>query len=408
MLLTSVAGNDVDEWTSEFNKGIVHEWAWACPKCNKEQLFTWFKKLEDGTKVGLVWDDIQVEGRTNIIASSKTARMVCQHCKGVFDNNPINRRALNDSGRYVVTKADGDNKIHSFRWSALANIDVGYDVLATEYLEAKGTLAWEGDKTKLADFYRMKLAVPWQTKHAVSIQDVLTENYNPTEDWGDFTFMSVDCQANFAEFWYVIRAWKKTGESRLKAWGRAPDFVSLRKIQVDNKIRDNNVLIDSGYNATTIYSKCCEYSHVGIIRGKKIVLGWQALKGADATDFPHSDNTRKLYAPEVRGDPNLGKGAKGQTCSLFRWSSPSIQDILTYLRDGKGVSFVIPESLQSEEYTRQMNSHYKTFILDKKTNKPKPTYIQRTGVDDHIWDCESMNVVAAYMSGCLGSAVIAK
>lgn len=406
ILLLSQGGVASDDWTKEFDDGVVWEWGFKCAKCGKDQVLDFNHKREDGTFGGVIWDKNDItcpEGRWNYREAGKTARYECVNpsCKHNYSDVPQNRRYMNDHGLYLNTKPNGNPKVLSYRWNSMANIEVALSDLCIEYLQAKDALTYEGNKIPLQEFYQKRLAKPWSTQSQMTLAKILTMDYDPNADWGDYTFMTIDCQNNFTEFWYVIRSWNKNGESRLRKYGRAPSFEELRKIQEENKIRDQNVMIDSGNFATQVYAKCCEYSHSGIVGGKKVWLSWVALKGWDAQDFVHPDGTKKLYSPETRGDPNLGKAAQGKTCPLYKWSNYSIKNILTYLRDGKGKSWVTNDF--DEEYERQLNSEFLQRTLDKRTNKEKYIYVQKTGVPNHYFDCECMQLVGACMVGIMGN-----
>lgn len=399
-LLLSQGGVDGDEWTTEFTKAPLYEWGFVCPSCKKEQPLLWNRVRPDGKYSGIIWDKVMKDGKYDYAATGKTARLVCHFCEHEIHDNPSNRRWLNDNGVYVCTNPEGDPRRKSFRWNALANIEILFSDLVVEYLQAKDILAREGSKIPLQEFTQKRLAKSWNENTQMAISKIITAEYDVNEAWGDYTFMTIDCQNNLTEFYYVIRRWAKNGESRLLKYGRAPTFQELRRIQTENKIRDQNVLLDTGHMATQCYAKCCEYSHIGVVGGKKVILGWIALKGWDSYDFDHPDGIKKIYSTESRGDPNMGKDAKARTCPLYRWSNKSVKDILIHLRDGKGVKWLAKDV--DDEYQRQMNSEVLTRTIDKKTNKEKWIYVQRTGVPNHYFDCECMQVVGAAMVNIFG------
>lgn len=404
ILLLSQGGVAGDDWDKEFRDGVVYEWGFVCAKCGKAQVLEFNRMRVDGTYGGVIWDRNEVtckDGKWNYQEAAKTARYECIHCGHQYSDNPQNRRYMNDHGMYIRQESIIENpKKISFRWNALSNIEISFADLCIDYLKAKDAIKYEGNKLSLQEFYQKRLAKCFNNDLKVSLIKILTQEYDPNASWGDYTFMTIDCQNNFQEFYYVIRSWNKAGESRLRKYGRAPSFIELRKIQQDFGIRDQNVLIDSGAFATQVYAKCCEYGHIGVVGGRKMWLSWIALKGWDSIDFQHPDGTRKLYSPEGRGDPNLGVAAQGKTCPLYKWSNYSIKNILVHLRDGKGKSWVASDV--DEDYEKQMNSEILTCTIDKRTHREKWIWMQKTGVPNHYFDCECMNVVAASMVGIIG------
>jgi hypothetical protein len=229
---------------------------------------------------------------------------------------------------------------------------------------------------------------------------IITEDYDTKIEWGDYKIMSIDCQNNFTQFFYVIRAWCKSGESRLIDFGQLPTWSDVRSKQIEHKIKDQCVVVDSGNFATQVYKKCIEYGHEGRVSGKKIYLSWIALKGSDKYDFVHADGVKRVYSEVTAGDPNLGVGVTARSCPLYLWSNYSIKNMLIHLRDGKGVKWLSP-SPPDEEYTRQLNSEMLVQEVDKKTNKLKYRWVVKSGVPNHYWDCECQQLVAATMVGCM-------
>lgn len=405
LLFLSQGGFEGDDWSTEFDKAPVYEWGWVCPKCNKEQTLHWNKLRDDGTYSGIIWEKNNItcpDGVWNYAEAGKTAKLECHFCNHQLADNPQNRRYLNDKGVYVCTKSNGDPKKVSFRWNALANIEIAFGDLVVEYLQAKHILAREGNKIPLQEFHQKRLAKSFNQNLQAAVSKIILAEYNPSEAWGDKKFMTVDAQSNLNIFPYVIRAWKKNGESRLIKYGKAPSFAEIRKIQLEHGIRDQCVLIDSGNMATQIYAKCVEYSHVGMVGGKKHLLSWIALKGFDQIDFQHTDGTRKLYSPETRGDPNLGQAAQKRTCPLYKWSNYSVKQMLVHLRDGKGVAWLANDV--DQDYTNELNSEVLTRTIDKKTNKEKWIFVKRTATTKNdYFDCECMQIVAALMANFLGN-----
>lgn len=403
ILFISTAGVESSEWTKEFNSGVVWEYAWTCPKCQKAQVFEWTKKRDDQTYSGIVWDKNQKtcpEGVWNYMEASKTARLECFHCRHQVNDDPQSRRMLNDTSTYICTKPNGDPTIKSFRWPSLANIDITFASMVVKYLQAKDALSLEGDMIPLQEFYTKDLARPWDTNVTTTISKILTESYNPSEKWGDYIFMTVDVQASNL-LYYLIRAWNKNGESRLIKWGKCLSFPEVAAIQKEHQIRDQNVFVDSGFNATMVYSECVKHGHVGAIGGRKMWLCWNSTKGFDAIDFQHPDGSKKVYSPMAKGDPNLGKEGKGKMAPLYRFSNYSLKNILVHLRDGKGAKWVVPEP--DAEYERQMNSEVLQRTVDKKTKKEKWIWVNKSAHgDNHVFDLEVLQCCAAAMVGILG------
>lgn len=406
ILFISQGGIESDEWNREFERGVVKEWGWKCPNCGKVEVLDFQGRLRDDNTYGggIVWSrEHKKDGKWNYLEAGKSAYLECFSCRHRVTDNPQSRRYLNDTGQYVITQGNGDPTVASYRWNALANMDISFSSLVIKYLQAKESQDMEGNKIPLMDFYQKDLGRPWDTSFQIALSKMMVEEYNPTSNWDQeaFRFMTIDCQSNFETFYYVIRAWSKNSESRLIKIGKAAGFDELAAIQKEFGVRDQNVLIDSGYRASDVYKECIKRGHVGTVGGKKVWLSWVALKGWDSMDFTWPGEVKKLFSTETRGDPNMGKEARGKTCPLYRWSNYSVKNILTHLRDGKGAKWVCAE--HDEEYEKQLNSEILQREIDSKSGKEKWRWVQKQGVQNHFWDCECMQVTAAAMVGILGN-----
>jgi hypothetical protein len=418
ILLTSIPGTDTDEWYQEYDRGDQYSWSWHCPHCQTLQEWEWFVRPEVGTPYGIIYDDNNVtrpEGKWNFTEVKKTIRLVCKDCgkpipivrenEGKIENDTTVLRQLNDNGEYLLTNNKNNPTIKSFRWPAFASIDTPIPELVVDYLQRKDLMRDTGVNTLIKDFHQKKLAKFWVENLRVESKDLILAEYDPNQLTEGLNIMTIDCQNNFLEFYWLILNWSKEGNARVKAYGRCPDWTSLRQTQLDHKIPDQRVLIDSGYTATEVYKKCVEYSHPFWVGGKQLTLTWIALKGDYAKDFIHAGNVRKLYSPVGYGDPMSGQstlpGRKNLAvkCPLYRWSSYSIQELFVAMRDGQGRKLEVAPSLMSDELTKHFNSHYQTFEVDKKTQKPVKMFKCRSGVPDHYLDAACMNIVGAMLAG---------
>ena len=397
LFISQAAGPDNNtEWNDEFDKAPVHEWGWQCPKCAGEQVLSWAKKREDGSWSGVTWDENEQTkpgGKWNYEEAARTARLQCHHCRHELTDTPQNRRLLNDTGRYICTKEQGDATKVSYRWNALANMEISFAFLITKFLQAKDESRY-GLFTGLENFYLQQLATPPPQQKKDEIRAIILGEYDPTEKFGDRTFLTIDCQKD-GVFFYVIRAWKKTSESRLLKYGQANSWDELRKIQAAAGLKDHFVFIDSGNDSFTIYQRCVGYGHPGLRNGKNHWFSWVALKGEDGKEG------KELYMAKMI-NPHKDASYRGRQCPFVIWSNKPVKDILFFLRDGKGAPWLAKEV--DEEYTRQLNSEILVTDWNKKTNRPTHRYHLRSpGEQNHYLDCEAQQIVAALMHGCLGN-----
>jgi hypothetical protein len=389
-----------DPWCKEYEKGVEHDFGWLCPKCNKEQTYHWTKEREDGSCSGITWDKkAKVNGEWDFALVAKSVCLECHYCRHQLRDTPDERGYLNDTGRYIVTKANGDPTIHSFRWSEIANRKIRWAELANEYLMAKLLIKKQGTTIELEKFYQKRLAQPFIIGQDTANTNITLASYDSNETWGDFKFMTVDVQKhNFLP--YVIRVWQKNGASRKLKHGIALGFAELDLIQAKYGVKNHCVFLDCGDRQTEVFVECCKRVKTVQFRGKPIASGWIALKGDKRREFPHPDKTFKYYNTELRGDPKQGIGVTGVTCPLYYWSNRSIKDILFHLRDGKGAPWLSNED--DPEYTKQLNAEVLKTSYNK-YGKPEQIYVQKENVPNHFLDCEAMQIVAACLVGIIGN-----
>jgi hypothetical protein len=77
------------------------------------------------------------------------------------------------------------------------------------------------------------------------------------------------------------------------------------------------------------------------------------------------------------------------------WSSDRIKDVLHAHRTGHAAAWDIPDDAP-QEYIRQVDSETKREIINSKTRQSEYRWI-KTRNNNHAWDCESMQIVAALM-----------
>lgn len=412
--------DEVDtDWHVEYNKGIVYEWHWECPKCKAVQPYYWDKLRADNTWAGVIWDKVLYpDGTTDIFKTAATARISCYGCKHEIADTPINRKQMMDSGKYVCIKTSGDPSRISFNWNSMAAIDIPirFDPLnpgpslVVQYLQAKEQQKI-GNLIPFKTFWLQQLAKFWDESDAERQYIVAMQSYDIKSDWKDekYRVMTIDCQKDLMEFWYVIRAWSATGESRQLAFGKCDTFEQLREKQVELKVQDQLVFVDSGYNTSKVYNQCVKYGHiVNLPSGQKQYVSWNATKGSPSRDFPHNDPNsnqppdRRIYAKKQWVDPLNGLPANPKQPAykvpLWLYSTNSVKDILRKLRDGKSFPFLVP--MDSKQYTEQMNSEILRKVKNKKTGHAEWIWVQ-VKQDNHAWDLEGMQIVSQVILGNL-------
>jgi hypothetical protein len=400
----SQPGLEHDDLHERFLAGDQNHWHVACVSCGTYQPLRWTVNRPDGTLAGMRWEDSEQtrlpDGEWNLTALEPTVRYECVKCGFGMKDEPRTRRLLNATGKFLPSAPTAPKRIRSFSWNQLTVEGLSWFNQVVRFLRAKSAYK-RGVLEPLQEFFNKCLAEPWSESVVMSTDAPVTVAYEVTSAWEDehARFLTVDVQAD-GIFWAVVRAWSKTGESRRLWFGKLFSYADIRGKQTEFQVTANHVLIDSGYEAREVYSKCCEF-------------GWIALKGDPTVSFRHHVRVKgqavlvsRSYAPLTRGDPERGTAREGSRfAKLIRWSNPTIKDRLKRLRDGKGSKWYVPaaagdQEANETEYNRQMAAEYKKQKVDKTTGRRSWQWVCPSG-NNHAFDCEAMQVLAATLQGLL-------
>ena len=417
ILLIGQAGEVGDDMDLEWTSTNMAEWNWPCPHCAKLNPYRWTVKRADGSYAGMIWDRNETtcpDGRWNIHAAAKTARMVCEHCGGDVPDKPELRRQLDRNGVYVPANPGAPADSVGFHWPAWACPDISFGKLVAEYLSAKEQDDLHGYKLPLMEFRQKVEALPWDPNTDTEMIRIVSEHYDPSAAWPEerFRFLTVDCQKDFKEFWWVVRAWASSGESRQIARGRADTWEGVAEIQRQYSVRDNNVFVDCGYEQTKVAQECVKRGSWMQVPGGRTRVSWIALKGVRQETFTHSLKGRqekRVYSELDYLNPMIGQAQGGMRCPFFSWSNLNVKDILRRHRDGDASKFLsLPDEAPPGDqwsYTAQMNSEMREKQTDERGKKIsiwRP--IGRR--PNHYWDCEAMQIVAALIAQVIGGQVV--
>ena len=204
----------------------------------------------------------------------------------------------------------------------------------------------------------------------------------------DFRFLTVDVQAR--SFWAVARDWFKDSSSRLVWEGELLTWGDVLEVQQRLGIKNPRwVFLDGRYDTQNVYTHATQFS-------------WTVLMGEDRPSFGHQikggKRVQRLYSEPFQGDPGIGTSkAQRKFAVVFRFASSTAKDILARLRSGRGPKWELPANL-SDTYRRQINAEAKMERRNKQTGQIKWEWV-RLYRQNHLWDCETMQVVAAAMAG---------
>lgn len=394
----SLEGDDCDR---QFRAGTRREWTFVCPRCGQRQPFLWENIQWDG-------EAKTPEGAYDFPRLRASVRLRCPHCGEEFPNGAATRAALAAHGAFARTNHAASPENESFHWNALATTDWGQ--LAEEYLRAKAE-ARKGRFEDLAAFYQQKLALAWKDEDA-SVSDEVFDNADEgflmgEDDWdgegvalrgerrfipfaqfrsrADFDdaaprlrFLTIDVQDGY--FVYVVRRWApEGGVSRLLWCGIAQTFGDLEDVREKFSVHKSFVFIDAGF-ATQRVAEWCAATGATAFQGDR----------AGRAVWRHADGTFRAYSPRR----SLRAGNAPRAANAFFFSPLACKDKLTDLRRAGPSAWALPRDVPGD-YLKQMGAECRSAV------NGKPMWIKRGSRENHYWDCETMQIAAAFVTKIL-------
>lgn len=406
-ILNISQGGDVGtDWDDAWNGGKRFVHGVTCEKCGRLQELAFFARMHDDEKVraGIIWDKTAkyADGRWNPSRAAETARFRCRFCGHEHLDDHRTWSLFDRSSQYICLDPELGMKNCSLRWNALAGGDWGR--LVDDWLKACAVRD-AGSPEPMRKFYQKKLALFWDPTMAIHKVELQTSGYlmeapfaegyqAEVFDWEVMREITADYQQGTGNdtrhLLVVARAWGE-GRSRLIWEGRCNTFEELYRIQCALAVASPCVCLDGSFEMMEVASACVRY-------------GWTMLIGDDAEYFLHKRKNgaalRRPYSERIRVDPQKGKAGQGRKfCMAFRWSGPSIKNLVWNLRHGATNNTWEVAANVSPRYREEIDGEAKKRVVVKRTGAPKWEWV--TLGPNHAWDCECMQAVVAVIAGVL-------
>ena len=387
-IFLSQGGTENDDTHRKFETTDMREWEFKCPKCGKYQPYKWSN---------IEWDKNYRDdgGQIDFAKVRSSVRLVCEFCKHEIADSDANRKLLNSSAKFVPQNPNAPTTKAGFHWNSLASMSWGE--LAEMYLRAKESCR-RGDLEGLKNFYQKRLALPWGDLEEDFTLDISPSGYRMGDDWESeaavgakgailppphenknrvrLRFLTVDVQMD--HFYTVVRSWACDASSRLVYCAKLQTWEDVEILQNRFGVFPQLVFVDAGYSTFEVYRNCAKHN-------------WTALMGDGRRDFPHRVNgkiTQRFYS--TARHPLVSD----RKCRMHYWSNLGIKDTLARLRSNQnpdeGSTWEVPSDVP-EEYLKMLDSEQRV----KKGNSWEWRQIGKR--PNHYWDCEAMQVCAAYM-----------
>jgi hypothetical protein len=243
----------------------------------------------------------------------------------------------------------------------------------------------------------------WAEEGGEIVNIMEAANYNMADDWdreavitpkgrvhdregapeGSIPFVCAGIDVQRGHFWVVVRAFSKTGHSRLKAFAKVDTWGNVEAFVKKHRVHPALVVCDSGDQSQEVYRQTA-------------MRGWKCSKGSGNEDFSvtakDGSTVRRFYSDkQAIVVPGLG-----QRATLIVFSNLAIKDLLYGLRSRKVFSYALDAG---QDYVDQLNSEVR--VKDKKTGKPH-WILPQGKTDNHALDCELLALLAAVRWGIIG------
>jgi len=377
-----------DIW-QEFLRGDQRYFFVPCPhpNCGKKiQLkwgqVRWWEHDASESKTNGDWDEEKVR---------KNTYYRCQECEGkIYDHQ---KEMLLAGGEWIPTNPNSLIGRRSYHLNSLyAPLkECNWGLLAVKWIQSKTSL------TRRQAFINSTLAEPYDDERSVDDDPINTVIYTTSDLPTDrIPIMTVDVQEN--HFWTIIRDWsnpKLPGgqQSWLMHEGRIETPEELEALQAKYGVEAKRVGLDMAHRP----------NKVGALLVKN---GWRGLWGSDKAGFIHSlgngNKVIKEYSPVQYRDPHLGtvhQSEQNNKAMFVYWANDRIKDRLEVLRYEDPPRWHVHNNI-SKDYVHQMNSERREVKTYRMTGR-KAYYWKRIRKANHLFDCESMQIVMGLIGGVI-------
>lgn len=341
-----------------------------CPHCGEYITFA-FKQIKFPSEEGMSNEE-----------RAEQAVYVCQECGCLITDKDKIKMLRRGEWRDIKKTCEGKSRKVSFWLNALYSRFLTWKEIAMEFLDSKE------DPEKLQNFVNSWLAEPWEDTRLRTNADLVLEHQTHTKefvvpDWAKMLTAGVDVQENC--LYWTIRAWGDFLTSQNISHGQAFSFTELERIMnLEYRTEDglpmviSLALIDSGYNADSVYDFCVENSE------------WA---------LPSKGSSNPMLSHYKMSTINKA-GSKAYGMNLVLIDTGKYKDMIAgRMRKPSGSGSWMVYSGCDREYAEQVTSEHKVNVRTN-NGKVKQVWVQKTThADNHYLDCEVYAMAAADLMG---------
>lgn len=401
------AGRKNDELHQDFDKGSQGFPHFRCPKCDRSQPFRFGKDAttlfpNERDRGGLVWEDTREGGRWNWKEFGKHVQFQCENCEQEF--RTADKPAMLATVHEFHRVPDALPEYPSLQCPALMLpwASCSFEALAQKFVEATEALKF-GNIEMLMEVVTEDMGEPWELRSATNRDKEFLNRrgkYKLGQKWTDDkdatllepnTTLILTFDRQLFHLVYLIRQWRRNGESRKVQCGTVPSYDDLRSLQLEWKINNGCMWGDDGGRDTTNFRQTC------------LRYGWKILKGEDFESYTireskdGKENSHRQGWRYTEFDPGIGTVSQGRA-TIAAWlfsNSWYLDKLYNMFLVGKGPLFEIPADVP-KEYIEQINNY--EWRERQKQDGGTEGYWHKCGCVD-LGDCEKMQLVVSDVGG---------
>lgn len=371
----SQAGTKGDDLDKAWSQTDQREFMFACPNCGNVQPWQWCNVVYDG-------DEEKPD-----LERAKTAHLKCANddCSWTCPDKTQPRRALAEAAQYIATNVQALPGHVGFHYNVLCNWRKPLWEVVLLWLEAKRAMR-VGNIDPLRQFIQKRLAEPWEEDLTENREQLVGSGYLVSEyvngqkiEDEAYRFLTADVQRD--HFWVGIRAWRANGSSRHLLYEKVQSYDQILELQRQYGVNPKMVFIDGQYQTDKVYSACAAQN-------------WTALHGSGRESFPYRKKDGSIiHRPFTRFQE--AQSSRGGAARYAHWASDRVKDILHAHRTGQAGDWEIPDDI-SPDWLKQIDGEVKREVTNAKTKQVDYRWV-KTRNQNHAWDVEAMQIVAALM-----------
>jgi phage terminase large subunit GpA-like protein len=248
----TIEADDMSNIHYHYTRSDQRHYYIKCLKCGKDAKINF---AENKTDFFIKFENKKFEdGKRDMNTATKTARLICPHCKAEFNDNEKNQMVNDESSYWKASNELADKQIRGYQLNSLYSHYVSLGDAVKTFLEGKESI------NGLRNFQNGFMGMPWKNKvidapDLVSLRYLECE-YEKEELPKDSSFNLLIADVQKYHFYYMILSITTSGFIHIVDNAKASGFEMLKAEK--ERYNCEYALVDSRYNTSEIISELSE------------------------------------------------------------------------------------------------------------------------------------------------------